>query len=90
MKEQQIKKETKEQRMDKRIEKVQIEKAPGRIRAPEPRSPELQISWLEAAKEDHNWVNKGRRKKLFFFTFDQKGGGLGQSKKSLSENTQIF
>ena len=55
MKEQQIKKETKEQRMDKRIEKVQIEKAPGRIRAPEPRSPELQISWLEAAKDDHNW-----------------------------------
>ena len=29
-------------------------------------------------------------KKLFFFTFGQKGGGLGQSKKSLSENTQIF
>ena len=37
-------------------------------------------------------VIKGSHKKLFFFTFGQKGGGggLGQSKKSLSENTQIF
>ena len=34
---------------------------------------------------------KGRHKKtVFFFTFSQKGGGLGQSKKSLSENTRTF
>ena len=47
--------------MGKRIEGGQIKKAPGRIRAPELRSPELQISWLEAAKEDHNWGNKQNR-----------------------------
>ena len=35
--------------------------------------------------------DKGRHKKLFFFYFRPKGGGvLGQYKKPLSENTQIF
>ena len=51
----------KEQRMVKRIEDGKKQKAPGQTRAPEPRSPELQISWLEAAKYDHNWVNKQNR-----------------------------
>ena len=34
---------------------------------------------------------RGAIKKLFFFTFGQKGegGGLGQSKKSLSEKTEV-
>ena len=40
-----------------------------------------------------DFVRKGRGQKkiLVFFDFRSKGGGgLGQSKKSLSENTQIF
>ena len=37
------------------------------------------------------FVRGGVKKILFFFTFGQKGGGgLGQSKKSLSENIQII
>ena len=37
-------------------------------------------------------LGEGSKKILFFFYFRSKGGrgGLGQSKKSLSENTQIF
>ena len=36
-------------------------------------------------------MTKGRHKKNCFFHFWSKGGGgLGQSKKYLSENTQIF
>ena len=36
------------------------------------------------------FFSKGRHKNVFFFIFGQKGGGLSQSKKSLSENTHIF
>ena len=36
-------------------------------------------------------VNEGRQKNCFFLLLVKKGGGgLGQSKKPLSENTQIF
>ena len=38
----------------------------------------------------HFLMLRGRIKKAVFFTFGQKGGGLCQSKNSLSENTQIF
>ena len=58
-------------------------------------SPEKKYSFHQFAgrggRTQNDSTSKGRRpKKLFFFTFGQKGGGLGQSKKILSENTQIF
>ena len=53
-----------------------------------------EVSWFDATKclvNVFGIVRGGVKKKYCFFYFRSKGGGrLGQSKKSLSENTQIF
>ena len=58
-------------------------------------SPEKKYSFYQFAGKGggHKMIRLlkgGVQKKLFFFYFRSKGGGLGQSKKLLSENTQIF
>ena len=45
---------------------------------------------LRLNMELYDFLPKGRHKKLFFVLSVKRGGGLGQSKKSSSENTQIF
>ena len=72
---------------------------PGKAPAPQDASdrfPSIDISKVcsSIAKDTLKIASKGRGQKkiLVFFDFLSKGGrgGLGQSKKSLSENTQIF
>ena len=52
--------------------------------------PDLHVFYSDG-KSEQTWTRRGAVKKTGFFLFRSKGGGgLGQSKKSLSENTQIF